>query len=47
MKYQLVKENGGLALIEIVVFKDVPWEALVGYYVRFQDNIKRCHSNSQ
>jgi hypothetical protein len=30
-KYNLVKQNGGLALIEIVNFKDVPWQALVGF----------------
>ncbi|MEI9917439.1 MAG: hypothetical protein WDO14_01395 [Bacteroidota bacterium] len=30
-KYKLVKDNGGLALIEIINFKDVPWEALVNY----------------
>ena len=29
-KYKLVKDNGGLALIEIINFNDVPWEGLVG-----------------
>jgi hypothetical protein len=45
-KYKLVKDNGGLALIEIINFNDVPWEGLVGIMAGSKVIIRRIPATS-